>query len=95
MSSSSSNKKRGEYKKQYSKNDILLAVTAHRESVRSSRPTSISRIATRYNIPHQTLRDAIRKAASAIQHAPPYSVPSEVVESAVTTSRAGVHNLLR
>lgn len=91
MSSSSSHKKRGSYKKKYQTSDLLVAVNEYRSAAHSSRPTSISKIAARHNIPHQTLRDAIRKADIAVRSAPRYSIPAEVVETAVSTSRTGTH----
>jgi hypothetical protein len=94
MSYSSSHKKRGEYKKNYSLSDVLLAVNEYRSAAHSPRPTSISRVAARHNMPHQTLRDAIRRTDHAIATAPRYSTPSQVMETAVSTNQTGTHLLM-
>jgi hypothetical protein len=85
---------RGPYKKTYKKADLLLALADHRSAARAGRKITFEAAGRPYGIPSTTVRDAHRKAAIAIASAPRHSIPDEVVEAAVSASRAGSHMLL-
>ena len=84
-------KTRGPYKKHYSHDQILRALDDLRSARRLGQPHSHKTIGDRHGVPVTTLRDWERKTLAAIASAPRHSIPAEVVETAVTTNRQGLH----
>jgi hypothetical protein len=94
MSSNASRGHRGSYKKSYSKNDVLLALSDYRSAIRAGRRLSYTQAALRYHVPVTTLRRYHRKTEHAIATAPRHSLTNEVVETTVSASSTGLHLLM-
>lgn len=86
--------KRGPYKKTYTKDDILAALTRYRNAERAGRPISFAAAAAPCIIPDSTLRYYHRKTLTAIVTSPRHAVPSEVMAAAITASSAATHRRL-
>ena len=91
MSSPHSHKKRGSYKKGYQKSDLIAALTDYHTAARRHQPISFAQAATNHHVPPSTLRRAERKNQSARACAPRYSIPFDIMETAILDSRAGQH----
>lgn len=84
-------KTRGPYKKSYSHAKILLALADLRSARLSGRKLSHASAGAPYGIPGSTVHDWEKKTSIAIASAPRYSIPAEVMETAVSTTRTGLH----
>ena len=68
-----------------------MALSDYRSAQRSGRPVSFKAAGAPYGIPESTLRDYERKTQAAIASAPRHSDVQQIIQTAVTTSRVGLH----
>ena len=85
---------RGPYKNAYTNADLIAALTAYRSATHSGRTINFAQAGAPYHIPASTMRRFHRKTEIAITTAPRHSIPTEVLTTAVTTTRAGKHKRL-